>query len=184
MLNPPSGYVQNCNSTPYTTTDNAGPAIGDYPNYMVEDLYDDKRRAKISRLLLREAGDVTFEKWQELSFDTTIYWALTELPRYAHDLDKLRKSNPELAAQSRTVPRAPVGLELQGTIESTQATLCLAWYEELYGFGYPGRDAQATVRVEPGRAIQGPDNCGEEAGKQLRQLEDSLRPDQSPATAR
>ena len=38
VLNPSSGYVQNCNSTPYTTTDNGGPAIGDYPEYMVEDL--------------------------------------------------------------------------------------------------------------------------------------------------
>ncbi len=27
--------------------------------------------------------------------------------------------------------------DCKGTIESTQATLCIAWYEELYGFGYP-----------------------------------------------
>ena len=25
----------------------------------------------------------------------------------------------------------------KGSIESTQTTLCIAWYEELYGFGYP-----------------------------------------------
>ena len=41
VLNPTSGYVQNCNSTPFTTTSNAGPAIGDYPHYMVEDRYDE-----------------------------------------------------------------------------------------------------------------------------------------------
>ena len=49
VLNPASGYVQNCNSTPFTTTDDAGPAIGDFPDYMVEDRYDDKKRAKMSR---------------------------------------------------------------------------------------------------------------------------------------
>jgi len=137
VLNPASGYIQNCNSTPYSTTDNAGPAIGDYPDYMVEDRYDDKRRAKVSRMLLREARDVTFDRWQELSFDTTIYWAVTELPRYRAELAKLRQTNPELAAQVEPYLEHLLNWDCKGTIESTQATLCIAWYEELYGFGYP-----------------------------------------------
>ena len=137
VLNPTLGYVQNCNSTPYTTTEDAGPAIGDYPNYMVEDRYDDKRRAKISRLLLREANDVTFERWQELSFDTTIYWALTELPRYRRDLDAVRQTDPELAAKVDPYLAHLIDWNCKGDIDSTQASLCLAWYEELYGFGYP-----------------------------------------------
>ncbi len=137
VLNPPSGYVQNCNSTPYTTTDDAGPAIGDYPDYMVEDRHDDKRRAKISRLLLREAHDITFERWQELSFDTTIYWALSELPRYRAEMTRLRESNPELAAQVEPYLAHLFDWDCRGTVDSTQATLCIAWYEEMYGFGYP-----------------------------------------------
>lgn len=137
VLNPASGYVQNCNSTPYTTTDDSGPAIGDYPDYMVEDRHDDKRRAKMSRLLLREAHDLTFDAWQELSFDTTIYWALTELPRFRRELDRLRETNLELAAQVEPYLAHLLDWDCKGTIDSTQATLCIAWYEELYGFGYP-----------------------------------------------
>ncbi len=137
VLSPASGYVQNCNSTPYTTTDGAGPAIGDYPDYMVEDRHDDKRRAKISRLLLRDAHDVTFERWQELSFDTTIYWALTELPRYRDELEKLRDRDSSLAERVEPYLNHLLDWNCKGTAESTQATLCLAWYEELYGFGYP-----------------------------------------------
>ncbi|MBI3840113.1 MAG: penicillin acylase family protein [Planctomycetia bacterium] len=137
VLNPSSGYVQNCNSTPYTTTDDAGPAIGDYPDYMVEDRYDDKRRAKISRFLLREARDVTFERWQELAFDTTIYWALSELPRYRAEMARLRETNPSLAARVEPYLEHLLDWDCKGSIDSTQATLCLAWYEELYGFGYP-----------------------------------------------
>jgi acyl-homoserine-lactone acylase len=137
VLNPASGYVQNCNSTPYTTTDEAGPAIGDYPNYMVEDRYDDKRRAKISRLLLREAHDLTLERLQELAFDSTIYWALSELPRYRAELARLRGTNPELAAQVEPYLEHLLDWDCRGSVDSTQATLCLAWYEELYGFGYP-----------------------------------------------
>ena len=137
VLNPVSGYVQNCNSTPYTTTDDAGPAIGDYPNYMVEDRYDDKRRAKISRLLLREAHDVTFDHWQELAFDTTIYWALSELPRYRIEMTRLRDANRELANRIEPYLDHLLDWDCKGSVDSTQATLCLAWYEELYGFGYP-----------------------------------------------
>lgn len=137
VLNPASGYVQNCNSTPFTTTDDSGPSIGDYPDYMVEDRYDDKRRAKMSRLLLRRANDVTFEDWQKLSFDTTIYWALSELPRYRRALDRLRETDSKLAAQVEPYLAHLLDWDCKGTIVSTQATLCVAWYEELYGFGYP-----------------------------------------------
>ena len=86
VLNPSAGYVQNCNSTPFTTTNGARPAIGDYPEYMVEDRTDDKRRTKISRQLLGNAHDLTLESFQALGFDSTIYWALTELPRYRDEL--------------------------------------------------------------------------------------------------
>ncbi len=137
VLNPAAGYVQNCNSTPYTTTDEAGPAIGDYPNYMVEDRYDDKRRAKISRLLLREAHDLTLDRLQELAFDSTIYWALSELPHYRAELARLRGSNPELASQVEPYLAHLLEWDCRGSVDSTQATLCIAWYEELYGFGYP-----------------------------------------------
>lgn len=137
LLNPASGYIQNCNSTPFTTTDDVGPAIGDYPDYMVEDRYDDKRRAKVSRMLLRETSDMTFEKWQELSFDTTVYWAVSELPTYKVELERLKKSDANLAAQVEPYLAHLLDWDCKGTIESTQATLCIAWYEELYGFGYP-----------------------------------------------
>lgn len=143
VLNPSSGYVQNCNSTPYTTTDDAGPAIGDYPAYMVEDRHDDKRRAKVSRLLLREAKDVTFERWQELSFDTTIYWALSELPRYRLELEKLKVTDSDLAARVEPYLQHLLDWDCKGSIASTQSTLCIAWYEELYGFGYPAETLKA-----------------------------------------
>jgi len=137
ILNPASGYVQNCNSTPYTTTDEAGPAIGDYPDYMVEDRFDDKRRAKVSRMLLRDAKDLTFDDFQTLCFDTTVYWAVAEFPTYRRELEKLKESNPSLAAEVAPYMEHLLDWDCKGTVESTQATLCVAWYEELYGFGYP-----------------------------------------------
>ena len=61
LFNPPAGYVQNCNSSPFTTCDAGNPKPRSFPPYMVEDGNDDKRRAKMSRQLLREMKGATFE---------------------------------------------------------------------------------------------------------------------------
>src|SRR5262249_44112685 len=52
LLNPRAGYVQNCNTSPFTTCDEGCIDRANFPAYMVEDADDDKRRAKISRQLL------------------------------------------------------------------------------------------------------------------------------------
>ena len=138
VLNPPSGYVQNCNSTPFTTTDDAGPAIGDFPDYMVEDRYDDKRRAKMSRQLLRRGqrrdlralAGVGVRHDDLLGADRAA--ALSRV-----NWQSLRATSPALAAQVEPYLEHLLDWDCKGSIESTQATLCIAWYEELYGFGYP-----------------------------------------------
>lgn len=137
VLNPPSGYVQNCNSTPFTTTDVGNPSPLDFPAYMVEDRYDDKRRAKISRHLLRNAQNVTFEDWQRLAYDTTMYWPMTELPRYARMHRQLESTHPELAARAKPFLEHLLDWDYRSSATSTQATLCVEWYEQLYGRGYP-----------------------------------------------
>lgn len=135
LLNPTTGYVQNCNSTPFTTSDDGNPAIGDFPAYMVKEKHNDTRRAKVSRLLLRDLEDVTYEKWQEVVFDTTIYWALSELPRYERALEKLRKDDPQLASKVAPYLAHLLDWDYRSDTDSTQTTLCLAWYDELHGLG-------------------------------------------------
>ncbi|HVR30400.1 MAG TPA: penicillin acylase family protein, partial [Thermoanaerobaculia bacterium] len=136
VLNPPSGYVQNCNSSPFTTTDDGNPSPFDFPAYMAEDRWDDKRRAKMSRYLLRRASDLTFDDWQALAYDTTLYWPMTEIPRYARWLDQLAPSDPQVAAARPYLDHLR-DWDYRSTLESTQATLAVEWYEELYGRGYP-----------------------------------------------
>ena len=99
VLNPQSAFMQNCNSSPFTTTDDDNPSMKDFPAYMVEDATDDKRRAKLSRWLLRQARDVTFEDWQQMAYDTTLYWPMTELPRYQRRFKQLEVTHPELASR-------------------------------------------------------------------------------------
>jgi acyl-homoserine-lactone acylase len=133
VLNPISGYVQNCNTTPWTTTDDQNPEPGDLDHTIVGETTWDNRRAKVSRHLLRKAQDVTFDDWQKLAFDTTMYWPLEELPIYERKFQKLKKTDPALAAEVAPYFNHLLDWDRRSTIHSTQATLCVFWYEQLYG---------------------------------------------------
>jgi len=137
VLNPISGFIQNCNSTPFTTTDDENPSKKDFPSYMVEDKEDDKRRAKMSRYLLRNANDITFEDWQDLAYDTKLYWPMTEFPRYEVWFESLKETNRDLAEQVEPYFRHITNWDYRSSKTSTQATLCVEWYEVMYGRGYP-----------------------------------------------
>jgi acyl-homoserine-lactone acylase len=138
LANPAAGYVQNCNSSPFTTTHDANPAVDDFPPYMVEDKDDDKRRAKLSRQILAATHEVTFEQLEAAAFDTTIYWAQHELPLYAREFEKLKQTDRPLAEKVQPFIEHLLDWDCRSSNESTQATLCVAWYQEMYGGGYPG----------------------------------------------
>lgn len=154
ILNPQTGYVQNCNSTPFTTTDDGNPFPLDFPHYMAEDKDDDKRRARISRKLLREADDVTFEEWQQLAFDTTLYWPLSELPKFNEGLADLKRENPELAAKVEPLLAHFNNWDCRATLDCTRTALCVQWYWEMYDTGYPGETLKAQFIADPNKKYE------------------------------
>ena len=154
ILNPKSAYLQNCNSTPFFTTDEGNPAIGDFPAYMVEDRNDDKRRAKVSRMLLRNMHDITFENWKESAWDTTLYWPLVQLPALAIELKALEASDPTLAAKCKPFMDHLLDWDCRSAIDSTQTTLCYLWYEEMYGRGYPVETLKPEFVDAPAKKFQ------------------------------
>jgi acyl-homoserine-lactone acylase len=154
VLNPSDGYVQNCNSSPFTTCDNDNPNPADFPPYMVEDADDDKRRAKMSRQILREMHDVTFEDVQRAAYDTRLYWPQEMLPKYAEQLKELTTTNPRLAAEVEPYLSHLLDWDYRVTHDSTQATLCEAWYEEMYGLDYPAEKLLPRYEGQPERQFE------------------------------
>ncbi|MEX2139637.1 MAG: penicillin acylase family protein [Pirellulales bacterium] len=142
VLNPPSSFVQNCNSSPFTTTDAGNPDRAKFPRYMAEDADDDKRRAKMSRQLLREMDDLTLDDLKLAAYDTTLYWPRQELPGYARRFAELERDDPRAASMVKLYLDHLLDWDCRITADSTQATLCTAWYEELFGSGYPGEVMQ------------------------------------------
>ncbi len=133
VLNPRCGYVQNCNSTPYLTTDTDNPPAGDFPKYMVEEYDFDRRRAKVSRMLLRQTEDLTLDDLETLAFDTTLYWPLTSLPVLARELERIQKTHPETAAAARPYFDHLRDWDCRTSYDCTRTALCLRWYRIMYG---------------------------------------------------
>ncbi|MCC6492014.1 MAG: penicillin acylase family protein [Pirellulales bacterium] len=153
VLNPAAGFVQNCNSTPFMTTDGENPRPEDFPSYMIGDGEIRNRRSLRSLQLLRGLQQITFDQWQAAAFDTEVYWARQELPKYAAELERLRASDPRAAKQAEPYLQHLLAWDGRISAESTAATLCTAWYELLYGPGYPGETMRPQFDGRPAEQL-------------------------------
>ncbi len=70
VYNPKSGFIQNCNSTPFTCSDTSSPKKEDYPAYMAPD--GENFRAVNAAKLLRSENNFTIEKLIAAGYDTKL----------------------------------------------------------------------------------------------------------------
>ncbi|WP_276364137.1 acylase [Daejeonella sp. H1SJ63] len=67
LLNPASGWIQNCNSTPFTSAGASSPKPGDYPGYMS---YSPENYRGIHAIsLLSKAKNLTIDRMIDLAYD-------------------------------------------------------------------------------------------------------------------
>lgn len=153
VTNPGAGFLQNCNSTPFQVTDGDNPRREDFPAYMIGDGDVRNRRSLRSLEMLRGVDKITFDRWQQLAFDTEVYWARQELPKFAAELEKLRATDPKAAEQIRPYLEHLLAWNGRITADSTAATLCTAWYELLYGPSYPGETMRPQFEGKPAEQL-------------------------------
>lgn len=79
VWNPPTGWLLNTNSTPFTATTGLGIGPKDFPDYMVGDEAHNAR-AVSSALVLEQLDDVTFEDFAGIVWDTRLSAADVFLP--------------------------------------------------------------------------------------------------------
>jgi penicillin amidase len=125
VLNPPSGWMQNTNSTPFLTTAEANPDSAAYPDYMVRE--GDNARSRASRRILTAQEEFTFEQWARLAFDTYFLVAEEELPGLEAEWEALNASNPERAAATREAIERLGAWNRRGSVESVATTLFVMW---------------------------------------------------------
>ena len=67
VINPSNGWIQNCNSTPFTSAAENSPKKEDYPEYMSS--YPENFRGMHAIPLLQKADDLTLDTLLELAYD-------------------------------------------------------------------------------------------------------------------
>ena len=131
VLNPPSGWMQNTNSTPFlTTTADANPKRSDYPKYI--GLHPDNWRSRASRRLLSAPGKFTFEQWTAMAFDTYFYAADREVPLLMNEWEQLAAVDRPRAERLREMIEGLTGWDHYGRVESVPA-LWFGGYQSIAG---------------------------------------------------
>jgi penicillin amidase len=127
LTNPKTGFVQNCNQTPFTTTSVGNPEKTSFPSYMVRE--GDNARAKISRRILAREQKFTFDDWSHAALDTYVIESEAQIPELAGEVDKLRQRDPARAGKLASAIEELRRWNHISSIDSKAMTLFALWFE-------------------------------------------------------
>jgi penicillin amidase len=125
LMNPKTGWMQNCNGTPFLLTSEGNPDPKNFPAYMVQE--DDNWRSEISRQILAENKSFTFDDWRRVAFDTRVLGADKHLPRMLENLKKQLGNNPKLSEPIQVLS----SWDHRSTTTSVGMTLFTMWIDGL-----------------------------------------------------
>jgi len=128
IFNPPSGWAQNCNATPFLATDegNGNPDASKFPKYMVSE--NDNARSRISRRLLGEKAKFSFDDWAKAAFDTRVVEAETRIPPLVAEWEKLKVQDAARAEKTAEAIAALKSWNGVSAIDSVPMTVFTLWF--------------------------------------------------------
>lgn len=143
LTNPKTGWMQNCNTTPFLLTSDGNPDPKRYPKYMVQE--GDNPRGAISREILTSAPTFTFDHWRRVAFDTRVKRAETRLPQLLLALKEHLVSDAKSAGASTTRRLVEANDELtrwnhRSTNDSVAMSLFSLWHDRISRERLPDRD--------------------------------------------
>ncbi len=131
VLNPESGWIQNCNSSPFTTTSSGNPVKEHYPSYIAFG-EKDNHRARISRRILSSQDFFTFEDLKREVFGTYVLDAEKRIPQLTEEWKELKVKNASRAEELREAIEELNAWDRRSGVESVAATIFFLWYEKMY----------------------------------------------------
>ncbi|HKP69214.1 MAG TPA: penicillin acylase family protein, partial [Pyrinomonadaceae bacterium] len=139
LMNPKTGWMQNCNGTPFMLTSEGNPDPKKFPAYMVQET--DNPRSERSRQILAENKRFTFEDWRRVAFDTRVLGADKYLPQLLGYLKKVPGSSRDL--------REPIDVlsswDHRSSTTSIAMTLFTLWVDRLGEANVNPTDEAAAV---------------------------------------
>ncbi|HEX3232330.1 MAG TPA: penicillin acylase family protein, partial [Pyrinomonadaceae bacterium] len=140
LTNPRTGWMQNCNTTPFLLTSEGNPDPARFPKYMVQE--GDNPRGRIARRILSAAAPWTFESWTRTAFDTRVIMADELLPVWLPELKEHLKGPEENLRNLRTAYDELSTWDHRATNDSVAMTIFNRWRERI------GRITQTPVSAE------------------------------------
>jgi penicillin amidase len=127
LTNPKTGWMENCNTTPFLLTSEGNPDPKQFPKYMVQE--GDNPRGAISREILASQPKFTFDEWRRLAFDTQVMNAGKRLPEL---LAKLKQA-VDFGSDSRLreIYDELVRWDRRSTNDSAAMTLFSLWHDRV-----------------------------------------------------
>jgi acyl-homoserine-lactone acylase len=144
LLNPKSGFLQNCNSTPFLTTLEGNPRKEDFPQYLAPEA--DTPRAKSSRRILLEKEKFTFDEWTRAATDTTVNEAGPVIKQMVAAWNELPAEDKALFDKLAPAIRELADWDRVARIDSVATTLFLLTYERA-NRGGNNLDYKARLRL-------------------------------------
>jgi acyl-homoserine-lactone acylase len=118
LTNPKTGWMQNCNTTPFLLTDEGNPDPKNFPTYMVQE--GDNFRGEISRRILSQNKKFTFEEWRRAASDTTVMAADKYLPSMLAALKKRLDESSKAMIKKLRICVPPTKNYRDGIVEAPQ----------------------------------------------------------------
>lgn len=127
VLNPNSGFVQNCNSSPFETTVGDNPDPEAFPPYMVSAYDTDHSRSQRARQILESKKAITFDAFAATPNDTYLLAADVQLPRLFSAYESLPRADETRLRVSPAVSELKEW-NRHSAVDSVAATLFISWY--------------------------------------------------------
>jgi len=129
VYNPPIGWIQNCNSTPYTVSGENSPDQSQYPGYMAPDAQN-ARGINAERVLRREEN-FTLDKLISAAYDPHLAGFEELIPSLVSAYEKVSRLDDDIIAKLDEPMTMLKNWDLKYGASSVAATLAMYWGQEL-----------------------------------------------------
>ena len=129
LTNPKTGWMQNCNTTPFLLTSDGNPEPKQFPKYMVQE--GDNPRGAISREILSSKPTFTFDELRQVAFDTRVMNAGKRLPGLLAVLKQHLDAHSADDSRLREVYDELVRWNHRSANDSVATTIFSLWHERV-----------------------------------------------------
>jgi acyl-homoserine-lactone acylase len=153
VLNPPSGWMQNTNRTPFKTTFDGNPDPSDFPDYMVGEKDWDSARARVSRQILSVEDKFTYDEFKAEIFSTYSIVAEEEIPGLLTEWEAHKNEVPVLDEELDQVMSEIQSWDRNFAVDSVATTLFFLWVEKVWPPDWAAGDDKPATKIAALRAV-------------------------------